>query len=77
MGFSQPVHISRLIPYDLCHLESPIDQDTSLRIRLKDGEIWREAEIISQQATGFVRLRYSSGCEDLVDLAAKEYEWIS
>ena len=76
LGFAQPVHISRLRPFELCELESPLDTaPPRLRIRKQDGS-WISGAVITQSATGSVRVRFDNRTERVIDLSREEYQWL-
>ena len=77
LGFSQPVALERLVPYDLCPLEEPISQRRLiLELRMPD-ESWRKAKIVSQNPTGWCRVQFDDdGSTDLVALEREEYRWL-
>ena len=78
LGFAQPVHVSRLVKYDIQNLEAPIDSN-SLYLELRVGpgpNCWEKAEVVGQLATGSCRIRFSDGHEKVVDLANEEYRWL-
>ena len=75
-AFSQPVHVSRLIQYDLCELEDPIDsQPLGIPLRQKDGT-WLNGSVVALTSTGAVRFQPADGGESqLVRLEHEEYQW--
>ena len=81
LGFSQPVALSRLVPFDLCQLETPVNPDDELWIDIKSNlpgraDRWLCRRISGQQATGAVRLTSADGAhEEVVDLADYEWRW--
>ena len=78
-SFSQPVHISKLIPYDLSKLEEPIDNsDLKLEVMSRHGTPLL-AKLTSQTATGLVRLEFDThkDLDGLYDLASEEYRWLA
>ena len=80
LGFSQPVAITRLIPYNLCLLDTPIDAESlRLEVMSRNGTA-RPATVTGQTATGKVELVYDSPADSapiIVDLSTLEYRWIS
>jgi len=79
IGIGQPVHVSRLIPYTLCELESTIESDRRPRLEVlgPNGEGTRMV-LLSQSSTGRVRAyREDNGQEDLLDLTNLEYRWLN
>jgi hypothetical protein len=79
IGLTQPVHVSRLIPYNLCDLEASIESDRRPRLELlgPNGEVTKMI-LLAQSATGAVRAyRESDGQEELLDLSCLEYRWVS
>ena len=75
--FPQPVHISRLIAYDLCEMESPIDEKKPLRMELLVRGTWVPGQVISQSTTGAVRLKLNNEKDTrFVDLHNEEYRWL-
>ena len=75
LGFAQPVHISRLIPYTLCALEAPVHADKRLWLEMRIQDEWHRGEIVAQQAAGLVRIKFADG-EVLKDLSLEEHRWI-
>ena len=78
LPFGQPVHGSRLIPYDLCSLEAPIDSSAQLKLELvaRDGKAF-PAKVAGQTATGLVRLEFEhASLNGLYDLSVEEYRWL-
>ena len=78
LSFMQPVHMSRLIPYNLAVLETPVHDDSVLKLELRTRSgIWHKACIESQTATGLVRLAFDTHADlnGLYDLASEEYRW--
>jgi hypothetical protein len=77
LGFAQPVHISRLRPFELCELESPVDMvPPKIRIRSRDGQ-WKHGVVETQSSTGTVRIKFSDNSERVIDLSAEEYQWLT
>ena len=78
LGFAQPVHISRLIPFDLACLETSIGNE-KLRLELirPDGSAI-PATVTSQTASGLVRLAFDTyaDMDGLYDLTLHEYRWL-
>ncbi len=76
IGITQPIHVNRLIPYDLCELDTPIpDGDLKLEVIDRNGKA-HKATILSQTATGLVRLRWETGDEEFAELSGLEYRWL-
>ena len=76
IGIAQPVHIERLVKYDLCALQQPLDSERPLRIEIRRDNEWYTATLIAQSATGAVTLRFSDGAETQVHLQSEEYRWL-
>ena len=78
LNFPQPLHIDRLIKYDLQSLESAIDSGPlKLRAYDKNGTGFK-GEVTSQTATGLVKIKWEGSSEPVLhDLSTMEYEWIS
>ena len=76
LGFGQPVSASRLIPFEIGNLESPIDNG-ELHLEILRGSTWMKAQLVQQNATGAVRLVFPDKREEVVDLATEEYRWLS
>ena len=74
----QPVHVNRLIPYDLCDLETPTSSEVlKLEVFERTGKA-HKATICSQTATGLVKLRWeATGAEEYAELSGLEYRWLS
>ena len=76
IGISQPIHMNRLIPYDLCELDTPISEgDLKLEVIDRNGRA-HKATVVSQTATGLVRLRWETGDEEFAELSGLEYRWL-
>jgi hypothetical protein len=76
LGFSQPVHVSRVKTHDLCELEQTID-GTPLRLRVITNGAARDGTIIAQLATGAVKIQYDDlGDIEIADLENEEYVWL-
>ena len=79
LGFAQPVHASRLIPFELGQLESPVDPEAVLEIEILDrsGRALK-GRVTHQTSTGLVRVEFpgSPGKDGLYDLACEEYRWL-
>jgi len=77
LGFAQPVHVSRLVSHNLCELEAAISNEP-LRLRIFRNGANRDAEILSQLATGAVRIRFEGpeGDTEIVELEQEEYDWL-
>jgi len=81
LSFSQPVALARLVPFDLCQLEAPINDDEELWIDIKSNQPgrtdrWLARRIVAQQSTGAVRLVSADGQqEEIIDLADYEWRW--
>ena len=81
LGFSQPVALARLVPYDACQLEVPINDTEKLWIDIKSNHLgkqdrWFQREIIGQLASGAVRVRSVHGdFEEVIELADYEWRW--
>ena len=77
LGFSQPVHVSRLRLFDLAELDVPI-KDESLQLELMRGSSWVKADIVSQSATGRVEVVFADTPNEStwLDLASEEYRWL-
>ena len=79
LGFSQPVHCSRCVLYDLARIEAPTrdEECPQLRLRQRNGEIL-DARVTAQTATGLVRLTFParSDLDGLYDLTLEEYWWV-
>ena len=77
LGFPQPVALDRLVPYDLCEMEMPIDEKEPLRIEVDREHGGGTYRIVSQSSTGKVRLRdETSGEEHTADLARLDWRWL-
>ena len=77
LGFPQPVALDRLVPYDLCEMETPIDDKEPLRIEIVPEHGGGTHRIVSQSATGKVRTRNeANGEEQTVDLARLDWRWL-
>ena len=67
----------RLVPYDLCEMETPIDDKEPLRIEIDPEHGGGTHRIVSQSATGKVRIRNeANGEEQTVDLARLDWRWL-
>ena len=76
LGFPQPVALDRLVPFDLCELEVPIDDKEPLRVEVDRDHGGGTYRIVSQSATGKVRLRdEATGEEQTADLAKLDWRW--
>ncbi len=81
LGFQQPVSLSRLIPFDMAGLETPVNADEELWIDIRSNKtgrdaIWLVRQIVGQQATGNVRLQsLDRQTTEVVDLASYEWRW--
>ena len=81
LGFQQPVSLSRLIPFELAELETPVNPEAELWIDVKSNKAGRDAtwlvrQIAGQSATGKVRLVSQDGATtEMVDLASFEWRW--
>ena len=76
LGFSQPVHVSRLTPFTLCELEEPI-KPAPLRLQMYRNGQWLTGSVLSQFATGEVSIQFEgSDATELVDLSQEEYRWL-
>jgi len=79
LPFGQPVHASRLIPYNLCSLEAPLNSGEVLKLELiaRDGKAYA-AQVAGQTATGLVRLKFENkDLNGLYDLSVEEYRWLA
>ena len=78
LGFSQPVAIDRLVKYDLCNLELPIQADHPVRIEIATGDqgVWRRGTIVSWSGTGKLFVRFDSGEETCLELADHEHRYV-
>ena len=82
-SFSQPVALSRLIPFEEVQVEEPIKPNAELYIEIKSNkpefsERWLTRKIVAQNSSGKVRLVSLSGDhEDVVDLTEYEWRWTS
>jgi len=77
LGFPQPVALDRLVPFDLCELEVPTDEKEPLRVEVDREHGGGTYRIVSQSATGRVRLRdETSGEEHTADLAKLDWRWV-
>ena len=48
-----------------------------LRVRFREGNgNWKEGKVISQSSVGKVRVQWTGGETQLVDLASSEYQWL-
>ena len=61
IGFPQPVALNRLVPFQLSQLEAPVNAEDELWIDIKSNvsgrtDRWLARRIVSQQASGNVRL---------------------
>lgn len=78
LGFPQPVALDRLVPYDLCEMETPINEKEQLWIEVDSKRGVETFRIIAQSATGRVRLRdETSGEEHTADLAKLDWRWVA
>ena len=77
LGFGQPVSSSRLIPYDLPYIESPIDAHQPLRLEVLHQGLWKAGRIVAQSATGAVRIVADGepDKEHIMNLEHEEYRW--
>ena len=76
LGFPQPVHVDRLISYDLCALQATTTTPLRLEVTDRNGLKWK-GEIQQQTATGLVRIKWdATNSTELCDLAGLEYDWI-
>lgn len=77
LGFPQPVALDRLVPYDLCELETPTNEKEPLWIEIHDDKYGvKQYRIVAQSATGRVRLRdETSNEEHTADLATLDWRW--
>ena len=79
LGFSQPVHSSRCVPFSVANLEHPITEERPLRLamRQRDGKSL-EATVSAQTSAGLVRLSFEERADlnGLYDLAQEEYWWL-
>ena len=79
LGFSQPVHCSRCVLYDLARVEAPTRGEgrPKLCLRRRNGEVL-DAQVTAQTATGLVRLTFPSrsDLDGLYDLSLEEYWWV-
>ncbi len=81
LGFQQPVSLSRLIPFEMAQLETPVNATEELWIDIKSNKVGRDAtwlvrRIIGQQASGNVRLQSAdTKLTEVVDLASYEWRW--
>ena len=76
LGFAQPVHISRLISFDLQELQAPVDSAAPLCLEMVVGGAWLKGEITKQNATGAVFVKFENGSESVHRLEREEYRWI-
>ena len=67
----------RLVKYDLCALQQPLDSERPLRIEIRRDNEWYTATLIAQSATGAVTLRLSDGTETQVHLQSEGYRWLT
>ena len=77
LGFPQPVGLERLVPYDLCELETPINEKEPLYIEIHDTRYGvKQYRIAAQSTTGRVRLRDDrTDQEHTADLATLDWRW--
>jgi hypothetical protein len=77
LGFAQPVHISRLVTHNLCDLEAEVSSEP-LRLRIFRNGANRDASIVSQLATGAVRIQFDGpeGDIEICELEHEEYDWL-
>ena len=63
LGFTQPVAIDRLVRYDLCSLEIPIEAERPVELEIATGaqDVWRRGTIVSWSGTGKVFIRFEDG----------------
>ena len=75
--FANPVHVDRLRPYDLADLEEPISgRPLKIEKITPNGRSWI-GTLISQTATGAVRVKWSHQKEeDLIRLEDEEFKWV-
>ena len=75
LGFSQPVAIERLVRYDLCNLEVPIEAERPVQIEIATGDHghWRRGTITSWSGTGKIFVRFDGGEEQCLELADHEH----
>ena len=78
LGFAQPVHIARCVPFDLGALREPLPGPRPvLEIRTSAAGDWKRAVIQSQLATGAVELCFDDdGSTVVTDLGNEEYRWL-
>ena len=76
LGFGNPVSTARLIPFDLPYLETPMDNGTPLYLEIYRQGQWIAGRIVSQSATGAVRVEYDDKSEETVQLDREEYRWV-
>ena len=74
--FSNPVHISSLVRFDLPAMEAALAPGP-VPLEIRDGaNSFSRYHIVAQNSTGSVRVkRDSDGHERIVDLAMEEYRW--
>jgi len=75
LGFSQPIHLSRLRRFDLADLDHPID-DGPLAVEVFSGATWKRGQVVSQSSTGKVLVHFPEEEPVWLDLASEEYRWI-
>ena len=79
LGFSQPVHVTRIRRFDLADLDQPLS-DGPLRIEVVRGSAWVRGDVLAQSATGKVKIKYDdddgAGRCEWIDLASEEYRWL-
>ena len=78
LGFAQPVHMARLIPFTLCGLEGALPERSAPRLEIvsRDGSS-HAGTLVAQTATGLVRVQWDAGGEtELLDLGGLEYRWL-
>ena len=79
LGFSQPVAIDRLVRYDLCNVEIPIEAEYPVRIEIVIGNqgMWRRGTIMSWSGTGKVFLKFDDNTEEVcLELADHEHRYV-
>ena len=69
--------LDRLVPYDLCELETPTNEKEPLWIEIHDDKYGvKQYRIVAQSATRRVRLRNETSNEEhTADLATLDWRW--
>ena len=73
LGFSQPVAIERLVPYEVSELIDPVptDETVAVEVRLRDGS-WKNGRVTHQSPFGHVRISFTDGTTE--DLSLEDHE---